>query len=189
MASRHTKNFASVRTLGLLTRLEVTHVNGLSIRIKRAFHKTWFSGDTGGERNFGRGRSRRGTDRRRRAARGSHGHRWGCGRISRRRRRSDVVTSHRSVRIGGLNRGCIWGAQINAVKILSLLLRDAIAGWDIKGTPASTSTSARGRRVGAVACGEAGNGRDQQECLQGSFHGVVVGERRNHAFTRMGIST
>ncbi len=171
--SGHPENFACVGAACLLAGLEITHVNGLSIRIKRAFHKAWFAGDTGGVWDLRRSRGGRG----RCAARRRHRHRGRCRRVSRRWRGCDIVTRHRGVGIRSLNRRCIGIGQIDPVKILRLLLRHSIAGRDIQRTPTSSAPTTRRRRTGVGACGKARGGHDQQKCLQNSFHGVLDGRK------------
>ncbi len=133
--SGYPKDFASVGALGLLTRLEVTHVYGLTIRIKRAFHKARLTRDARGVGDLGwsrrRGRSRRRSDRNRR---------WGRRGICRGRSGS-VLTRHRSVGIGRLHYCRSSGViRIDVVNIRGLLLSHSITWRHIK---RATTTAAR----------------------------------------------
>ena len=186
--SRHPEDFARVGALGLLPRLEVTHVDGLTIRIKRAFHKAGFTRDASGKRNLG-WRRRRGRSRGRRAARRSHLNRRWCRRVFRCRRNGAILRRHRSVGIRSLHCRSIGVRWRNAVNIRRLLLRDSITRRHIQRT---TTTTARWWWIGIAACCEACGDRDQQGCLQETFHSEFSRGReigKNQAFTRMGIST
>jgi len=150
--SGHPKDFASVGALGLLTRLEVTHVNGLTIRIKRAFHKAGFTRDASGVGDLG-WRRWRGRSRRRRAARRSHLNRRRCRRVFRCWRHSSILCRHRCVGIGRLHRCRSIGVRRrDVVNIRRLLLSDSITRRHIQ---RATTTAARWWWIGVTACRKA----------------------------------
>ena len=174
--SRNTENFASIRAPRLLTGLEVTHVDGLPIRIKGAFHKTGLVGNAcsigdlsrhwRGRRCDGRRRRsapRRSDSHRRRRSRGPGGRWWSHG-----------VTGHRCIRIGRLNGGRrVRINKFGSLKIAILLRRHTVTRRDIQRTAKLTR-----RRSRTVACAQASNVSDQQKGRQGKFHGCCVGRIR-----------
>jgi hypothetical protein len=172
---RNTENFASIWTPRLLTGLEVTHVDGLPVRIKGAFHETGLVGNARSIGDLSHWRRRRCDSRRRgsaprrcdshwrRRSRGPGGRRWSHG-----------VTGHRCIGIGRLNGG--RRVRINwfgSLKIAILLRRHTVTWRDIQ----RTAKLAR-RRSRTVACAQASDVSDQQKGRQGRFHGCCVGRIR-----------
>jgi hypothetical protein len=179
--SRNTENFASIRAPRLLTGLEVTHVDGLPVRIKGALHKTRLVGNARSKGDLSRNwrgrrcdsRRRGGAPRRcdshwRRRSRGPAGRRWSHG-----------ITGHRCIGIGRLNSG--RRVRINwfgSLQITILFRRHTVTRRDIQ----RTAKLAR-RRSRTVACAQASDVGDQQKGRQGKFHGGCVGRiRRLHAW-------
>lgn len=185
--SGHPEDFARVGAARFLTGLEITHINRLSVGIKRALHKSRFAIDTGGIRNLG-GSSWRLWCRRIRRCRPWRRHSDRSRRpwIVRRWRRSHIISRDRCIGIGRLNGSCVRVGQTVLVQILVLLLRHTVPWGNIQGT---STPSARDRRSGVRAGGETGCRRGQKKCLKEFFHGGFGWKRGDQAFTRMGIST
>ena len=159
-----------------MTGLEVTHVDGLPVRIKGAFHETRLVSNARGIRDVSRhwrwrrrdSRRRRSAPRRcdshwRRRSRGPSGRRWSHG-----------ITGHGCIGIGRLDGGShIRFNGFGSLKVAILLRRHTVTRRGIQ----RTATLAR-RWSRAVACAQARDVGDQQKGRQGTFHGRCVGKIR-----------